>query len=92
MGVWRPVLQITTLSVIKKRRFSTPVIGPDHIHVRFGTWLLKVARCLRNHFLVPVKSTFVKAFFCYLMVAGTLQICLHAVVVPLKNIPDFRPV
>lgn len=25
MGAWRPVLQIPTLSVIKKRRFSTPL-------------------------------------------------------------------
>lgn len=67
MGVWRPVLQITTLSVIKKRRFSTPVvIGPDHIHLRLRAWLLKVVPCLRTHFLVQVKSTFVKAFFCYL--------------------------
>ena len=69
MGVWRPVLQITTLSVIKKRRFSTPiVIGPDHIHLRLRAWLLKVVPCLRTHFLVQVKSTFVKVFFCYLMV------------------------
>ena len=70
MGVWRPVLQITTLSVTKKRRFSTPVvIGPDHIHLRLRAWLLKVVPCLRTHFLVQVKSTFVKVFFCYLMVS-----------------------
>lgn len=70
MGVWRPVLQITTPSVIKKRRFSTPVvIGPDHIHLRLRAWLLKVVPCLRTHFLVQVKSTFVKVFFCYLMVS-----------------------
>ena len=92
MGVWRPVLQITTLSVIKKMRFSIPVFGLDHIHFRFRTWLLKVVLCLRTHFLVQVKLSFVKAFFCYLVVADTLQICLHAVVVPLKNTPDFRPV
>lgn len=67
MGVWRPLLQITTLSVIKKRRFSTPVIGPDHIHFRLRAWLLKVVRCLRTHFLVQVKSTFVKAFFLLFM-------------------------
>lgn len=29
MGVWRPVLQITTPSVIKKRRFSTPALLLD---------------------------------------------------------------
>ena len=70
MGVWRPVLQIPTLSVTKKRRFSTPVvIGPDHIHLRLRAWLLKVVPCLRTHFLVQVKSTFVKVFFCYLMVS-----------------------
>ena len=70
MGVWRPVLQITTPSVIKKRRFSTPVvIGPDHIHLHLRAWLLKVVLCLRTHFLVQVKSTFVKVFFCYLMVS-----------------------
>ena len=92
MGVWHPVLQITTLSVIKKRRFSTPVFEPDHNHFRFRIWLLKVVLCLRSYFLVEVKPTFVKAFFCYLMVADTLQICLHAVVIPVKNIPDFRPV
>ena len=84
MGVWRSVLQITTLSVIKKRRFSTPVIGPDHIHFGLRAWLLKVVLCLRTHFLVQVKSTFIKAFFCYLWHS------LYAVVVPLKNIPDFR--
>jgi len=92
MGEWRPVLQITTLSVINKRRFSIPVFGPDHIHFRFRIWLLKVVLCLRTHFLVQVKPTFVKAFFCYLVVVDTLQICLHAVVVTLKNISDFRTV
>ena len=65
IGVWRPVLQIPTLSVVKKRRFSTPVFWSDHIHFRFRAWLLKVVLCLRTHFFVQVKSTFNKTFFCY---------------------------
>lgn len=87
MGVWRPLLQITTLSVIKKRRFSTPVIGPDHIHFRLRDGFWKLYAVCEPISLFKLSQLLLKHFF---VIYDTLQICLQAVVVPLKNIPDFR--